>query len=149
MIRAILALLLLTTPALAQNRGAPPPPLALPTGMAPLNHGAYRLSFRGADTALPANTEPTIAEIGRRLQAATLPGLGRVTVEGHASGPSNDVSAARRIALARATMVRDALVAGGLDSTRVDIRALGRTQAALDAADILPPGVTRSPTQTR
>lgn len=149
MIRALLALLLLTAPAIAQNRGAPAPPLPLPAGMAPLTQGAYRLNFRGAETTLPANTAPTLAEVGRRLQAATLPGLGRITVEGHTSGPANDVSAARRIALARATVVRDALVAGGLDATRVDIRALGRTQAALDAADILPPGVTRSPTQTR
>jgi outer membrane protein OmpA-like peptidoglycan-associated protein len=130
-------------------RGAPAAPLALPTGMSPLTQGAYRLSFRTNETALPAGTEPTLAEIGRRLAASTQPGLGRVTVEGHASGPANDVSAARRLSLARANAVRDALVAGGMDATRIDVRALGRTQAALDAADILPPGVTRRTSQTR
>jgi outer membrane protein OmpA-like peptidoglycan-associated protein len=146
MIRPALALLLLASPALAQNRGAPPPPLALPSGMAPLTDGAYRLSFRVGETALPTNTAATLSEIGRRLAAATPPGTGRITVEGHASGPANDVSAARRLSLARATAVRDALVAGGLDETRVDVRALGRTPLALDAADILPPGVTRRTT---
>jgi outer membrane protein OmpA-like peptidoglycan-associated protein len=153
--RLLPALLILTlaTGAVAQTappaqRGAPAPPLALPTGMAPLTQGAYRLSFRTGETALPAGTAPTLAELGRRLGAASAPGTGRITVEGHASGPTNDVSAARRIALARATAVRDALVAGGLDATRVDVSALGRTALALDAADILPPGVTRS-TRTR
>lgn len=147
-----LLILALASPVAAQApapRGAPASPLALPTGMSPLTQGAYRLTFRTGETALPPGTEPTLAEIGRRLNATTLPGLGRVTVEGHASGPASDVSAARRISLSRATAVRDALVAGGMDATRVDVRALGRTQAALDAADILPPGVARRTGQQR
>jgi outer membrane protein OmpA-like peptidoglycan-associated protein len=65
-------------------------------------------------------------------------------VEGHASGPADDVSSARRLSLARAIAVREALVAGGLAATQVDVRALGRTEAALDIADILPPGTPRS-----
>lgn len=130
-------------------RGAPAAPLALPTGMTPLTQGAFRLTFRTNEATLPPGTAPTLAEIGRRLNAATLPGLGRITVEGHASGPANDASAARRLSLARANAVREALVAGGMDATRIDVRGLGRTQAALDAADILPPGVTRRTDQTR
>lgn len=124
-------------------RGAPAPPLALPAGMSPLPAGAYRVAFRPGETSLPAGSAPTLAEIGRRL-AAIPAGTGRVTIDGQASGPSNDPSTARRLALARAQAVRAALVAGGLDETRVDVRALGRTQAALDAADILPPGVQRA-----
>jgi outer membrane protein OmpA-like peptidoglycan-associated protein len=142
----LLPLLLPALPVQAQPapRGAPPSPLALPGGMSPLRDGAYRLAFRVGETALPAGTAPTLAEIGRRLAAASATGTGRITVEGHASGPVGDVSAARRLSLARAQAVRDALVAGGLDETRVDVRALGRTNAALDATDILPPGVTRT-----
>jgi outer membrane protein OmpA-like peptidoglycan-associated protein len=136
---ALAALLLAPGAARAQApRGAPPPPLALPPGMSPLPHGAYRVAFRSGETALAAPVQQALAEIGRRL--ATLPeGRGRITVEGQASGPANDPSAARRVALARAGAVRGALVAGGLAETRVDLRPLGRTQAALDAADVLPP----------
>jgi hypothetical protein len=130
-------------PALAQPRGAPPPPLALPAGMAVLPGGAWRLGFRPGETGLPAGVAPTLEEIGRRL-AASPAGQGRITVEGHASGPVNDASAARRMALARAQAVRAALVAGGLEEARVDVRGLGRTPAALDAADILPPGAARA-----
>ena len=149
---ALLLLALAAAPVQAQapaQRGAPASPLALPAGMSPISQGAYRLSFRAGETALPPGTDTVLAEIGRRLAASTQPGLGRVTVEGQASGPAADVSTARRLSLARATAVRDALVAGGLEATRIDVRALGRTQAALDAADILPPGVTRRPGQTR
>jgi hypothetical protein len=124
-------------------RGAPPPPLALPAGMSPLPHGAYRVQFRAGEAALPAGIAPTLAELGRRL-AAQPAGTGRVTVEAQVSGPANDASTARRVSLARANEVRNGLVAGGLDATRVDVRPLGRTTAALDVADILPPGVQTS-----
>jgi outer membrane protein OmpA-like peptidoglycan-associated protein len=133
----------LSAQAFAQQRGAPPPPLALPTGMSPLPHGAFRVAFRAGQSALPEGSAPTLREIGRRLAAAPA-GNGRVTVEGQASGPANDASAARRLSLARAIAVREGLVAGGLEETRVDVRALGRTAAALDAADILPPDAPRS-----
>jgi outer membrane protein OmpA-like peptidoglycan-associated protein len=134
-----LGALLLAAPAGAQpSRNAPAPPLPLPAGMAPLPHGAYRVQFRAGQTELAEPTRATLAEIGRRL--ALLPeGRGRITIEGQASGPANDASMARRIALARATAVRAAVVAGGLAQTRVDVRALGRTPAALDCADVLPP----------
>jgi outer membrane protein OmpA-like peptidoglycan-associated protein len=146
--RRLLLAGLVASPAAAQApRGAPPPPLALPAGMSPLPGGAFRLSFRTGETNLPAGVAATLGEIGRRL-AVSPAGQGRITVEGQASGPANDASAARRIALSRAQAVRAALVAGGLEETRVDVRSLGRTPAALDAADILPPGTART-AQTR
>jgi hypothetical protein len=141
--RALLALTMIAAPGVAgaQSRGAPAPPLALPAGMSPLPHGAYRVAFRGNAITLPDGAAEALAEIGRRL-AATPAGTGRITVEAQASGPRNDASTARRVSLDRAIAVRKALVAGGLDETRVDVRALGRTADALDAADVLPPGVT-------
>jgi outer membrane protein OmpA-like peptidoglycan-associated protein len=139
--RVLLALPMLALPSAAgaQQRGAPAPPLALPAGMSPLPQGAYRVTFRGNETTLPAGAAEALAEIGKRL-AATPVGSGRIAVEGQANGPRNDASTARRISLERATVVRRALVAGGLDETRVDVRPLGRTPAGLDAADVLPPG---------
>jgi outer membrane protein OmpA-like peptidoglycan-associated protein len=141
--RALSLLAALPVPAMAQQRGAPAPPLALPAGMSPLPNGAYRLQFRVGEQAVPAAAAPTLAEIGKRL--AELPeGRGRITVEGQSSGPAQDAATARRVSLARAIAVRDALVAGGLAETRVDVRALGRTPAGLDTADILPPGAART-----
>lgn len=136
---AALTGLALPGPAGAQApRGAPAPPIALPAGMSPLPNGAFRVTFRAGEQALPAGVAPALAEIGRRL-AERPAGTGRITVEGQASGPSNDSSTARRVSLARAVAVRSALAAGGLDETRVDVRPLGRTARVLDAADILPP----------
>ena len=127
----------------AAPRGAPPPPLALPPGMSPLPHGAFRVQFRAGQAALPAGVAEALGEIGRRLALAPA-GTGRITVEAQTSGPANDPSIARRVALARANEVRNALVAGGLEATRVDVRPLGRTNAALDVADVLPPGTQTS-----
>ena len=69
---------------------------------------------------------------------------GRVTVEAQASGPEADVSAARRLTLGRALAVKAALADGGLAPTRIDLRPLGRTPEAVDAADILPPPARRT-----
>jgi outer membrane protein OmpA-like peptidoglycan-associated protein len=110
--------------------------------MSPLPNGAFRVAFRAGQAELPSGAAETLAEIGRRLAQRPL-GTGRIAVDGQASGPSNDPSVARRLSLARAQAVRRALVAGGLDETRVDVRALGRTPAALDAADVLPPEAQR------
>jgi hypothetical protein len=143
LVLAGLPLLALPVPAGAQTRGAPALPLALPAGMSPLPRGAWRVAFRAGQTELPAGVAPTLAEIARRL-AERPAGTGRITIEAQASGPSNDASAARRLSLARAEAVRRALAAGGLEATRVDLRALGRTAQALDCADILPPAAPGS-----
>ena len=127
----ILPLLVLAAPARAQ------------LGFAELPTGGWRLLFRRGDATLPPGAMSVLPEVGRIL-AERPAGTGRITVEGQASGPANDASAARRLSLARAIAVREALVAGGLAETRVDVRPLGRTAAALDVADILPPEAPRS-----
>ncbi len=141
--------LLLSAPAGAQpSRGAPTPPIPLPAGMSPLPRGGWRVRFRVGQSEIAEATKQTLGEIGRRL--AQLPeGRGRITVEGQASGPANDASAARRLALARAGAVRAALVEGGLAETRVDLRPLGRTPAGLDCADVLPPEAREGEAATR
>lgn len=119
--------------AMAPARPAPGPPL--PAGMTALPEGGVRL--RLAAERLDPATEQALRALGGRL--AALPS-GRITVEAQVAGPADDVSIARRASLARAQLVKAALVAGGLDATRIDLRPLGRLAGALDVVDVLPPG---------
>ncbi|MBK1662559.1 hypothetical protein CKO45_30750, partial [Paracraurococcus ruber] len=98
--------------------------------------GAWRLRFPEGTEAPPRTAAPALAELGRRLAAAP---EGRVVLLAQASGPE-DVSTARRLSLARGLAVKDALVAGGLPPTRIDIRPMGRQEDRLDAVDVQPPG---------
>jgi len=136
---AALPLLALPAPAGAQALGAMPP------GLSALPGGGWRVAFRAGQTELPQGLAPALAEIGRGLGERAV-GTGRITIEAQASGPGEDASAARRLSLGRADAVRQALAAGGLATTRVDLRPLGRTAQGLDCADILPPNAGARPT---
>ncbi|MDO9709605.1 OmpA family protein [Paracraurococcus lichenis] len=122
-------------PAMAAAR-----PIALPPGMEALPDGAWRLRFGLGVAAPPGAAGPVLAELGHRLAAVP---EGRVVLLAQASGPA-DVSTARRLSLARGLAVKEALVAGGLPPTRIDIRPMGRTEEALDAVDVQPPGLRRA-----
>ncbi|MES2712105.1 MAG: hypothetical protein V4653_11020 [Pseudomonadota bacterium] len=126
-------------------RPAPPAPgrtprvahVPLPDGLEALPNGGLRI--RG--TTLDDATRAALAAYGRSLAAL---GRGRVTVFAEVSGPAEDAHTARRLSLARAQAAKAALVQGGLDATRIDLRPLGRTAAGMDRLDVLPPGVDRS-----
>jgi len=149
--RLILALLLPVPalepalgPALAQPLSVPAtPPLALPPmpvirlapGMAELPQGAWRITFAADQDALDAEQRAALGRLGAALHAST---TGRILLNSEASR-GEDVSTHRRTSLARARAVKAALVAGGLQETRVDIRALGRTEQARDVVDVLSP----------
>ena len=120
--------------AMAPTLPAAGPPL--PPGVTALPDGGVRLAL--ASERLDPAVEEALRALGRRL--AALP-AGRITVEAQVAAPANDVSMARRASLARAQAVKAALVAGGLDATRVDLRPLGRLPAGADLVDVLPPGV--------
>lgn len=127
--------------------GPPPPRAAGPAGPAlpgltPRPDGGWRLAFAPASADLPPAMPAALADLGRRLAQGP---QGRVRVVAQAAGPVQDVSAARRLSLARGIAVKAALAAGGLAATRIDIRPAGRTEEALDAADVLPPGVPDPP----
>lgn len=109
---------------------------ALPAGLEALPDGGARLRFAAGREALPQGAEGSLAEFGRRIAAEP---SGRVTVTAQASGPPADISAARRVSLARALAVKQALAAGGVAPTQIDLRPMGRTGEALDAVDIQPP----------
>lgn len=113
------------------------PPAAPLPGLEPLPAGGWRLRLAPGPAASPsAAARNGLGELGRRLAAVP---QGRVRVVAQVSGPAEDVSAARRLSLARGLAVKEALVAGGLAPTRIDIRPAGRTEEAVDAVDVLPP----------
>lgn len=126
-------------PGAAQPVPAPPEmrPITLPPGLEARPEGAWRLSFPQGSEVPPRAADAALAELGRRL--AKRP-EGRVVLLAQASGPA-DVSAARRLSLARGLAVKEALMAGGLPATRIDIRPMGRTEEAADAVDVQPPGI--------
>ncbi len=136
-------------PALAPT-GAPMTPQTgpaqpgLPPGMTTLADGVVRIALRSD------RIDPTVTEALHLLGArfAALP-FGRITIEAQVAGPVHEASLARRASLARAQAVKAALVAGGLDATRIDLRPLGRLPAAVDLVDILPPGVVSPNTEAR
>ena len=113
-------------------------------GLLNLPQGGFRLRMTG--TELTAAQTTAVQALGRDL--AALP-QGRITVEAQVAGSAEDVSAARRLSLARAQAVKSALVAGGLTPTRIDLRPLGRLSAPQDAVDILPPGVASPNAEAR
>ncbi|MGG5886321.1 OmpA family protein [Falsiroseomonas sp. HC035] len=115
-------------------------------GVSPRPEGGWRVEFSQGQSALSTRDRHALAGIAQTL--APIP-AGRITVQAQASGPADDASIARRLSLARAAAVRDALVAAGLVATRVDIRALGRLEPPADIAEILPPGVPRATPGTR
>ena len=131
------------TGAPAQPQPAPPGP-PLPAGLEPIGEGGVRLAL--ASDRIAPEMAAALADLGRRL--ATLP-AGRITVEAQVSGPADDASMARRASLARAQAVKAALVAGGLDATRIDLRPLGRVGAGADRVDVLPPGMASPTTESR
>lgn len=136
-------------PALAPT-GAPmvpqpgPEQPALPAGVTMMTDGVVRIALR-SDRLDPPLTE-ALRLMGTRF--AALP-FGRVAIEVQVAGPANDASMARRTSLARAQAVKAALVAGGLDATRIDLRPLGRLAAAVEVVDVVPPGVASPNTEAR
>ncbi|WP_419956608.1 hypothetical protein, partial [Neoroseomonas rubea] len=116
----------------------------LPAGMETFPGGGVRIAL--ATNRLAPEVAEAIAALGSRL--ATLP-AGRIMVEAQVSGPANDASLARRASLARAQAVKAALVAGGLDATRIDLRPLGRVGAGADRVDVLPPGMASPTAESR
>lgn len=117
---------------------------ALPPGMEALDGGGVRLVMAGDGP--DAAQLRALEALGRAL--AALPS-GRIAVEAQVSGPANDVSTARRASLARAQAVKAALVAGGLEPTRIDLRPLGRLATGADRVDVLPPGVASPNAEAR
>jgi outer membrane protein OmpA-like peptidoglycan-associated protein len=146
--RRLLLALFLPLPALAQPLGTPAtPPVALPPmprlrlapGITELPQGAWRITFAPDRDSLEPAQQAAVERLGAALNTSS---LGRILLNSEASG-GVDLSTHRRLTLARARAVKAALVAGGLAETRVDIRALGRTENGRDVVDVLSPTTPR------
>lgn len=74
----------------------------------------------------------------RALAAKLAEGRDRVQLKSHASG-ADDAAQARRTSLKRALVARGVLIEGGIDSTRIDVRALGPVEdgGAADRIDLI------------
>jgi outer membrane protein OmpA-like peptidoglycan-associated protein len=104
-----------------------------------LVNGGWRVLLTPDASEIPPGFRPTLAAIARRLAGTT----GRVTVIAQAPAPALEPSFARRLSLERALSMKAALVGGGLEPTRIDLRPMGRQPEGSDVVDILPPGAPR------
>jgi outer membrane protein OmpA-like peptidoglycan-associated protein len=101
----------------------PPPPVSekAATTAAPTTAG-LRLTFAPEQSDL----SPASIESVKQLTASVPPGDETTfNVQAYAPGKADDPSTARRISLSRAMAVRSALVADGVPSARIFVRALG------------------------
>ncbi len=140
--RLAFTLLLLPLPAVAQPLPATPLPALPPLPAVPLVRGVtmpadgtWRVEFHAGAETLEVAQRTMLGQLGRVLEAGS---IGRVTLIAEVS-EGDDLSTTRRLSLVRARAVKAALVAGGLSEIRVDIRAMGRTEAGRDAVDVLAP----------
>jgi outer membrane protein OmpA-like peptidoglycan-associated protein len=106
-------------PAPAATASAPPVQMAAATTV---GSRLSAIKFNAGATDLPAGPQPALDAIVARLLADD--GL-RVQVIAHATGGPDDAMEARRVSLARAVAVRAYLIAKGIRSLRIDVRALG------------------------
>ena len=100
-----------------------PPPIAPGAATtAAATPSGLRLSFGSGQSDL----SPTSADsIKRLVQAVPIGETTTFNVLAYATGDPDDPSVARRLSLARAIAVRSVLMADGVPSTRIYLRALG------------------------
>lgn len=120
-------------PPVAASPAAPPPVAAPPVAPPPVaaaaaatpraGPGPLSLAFAAGDASLPAAARARVEAFARALPPDEAGA--RILVAGYAADDGADASRARRLSLARAIEVRSVLLAQGVRSTRIDVRALG------------------------
>jgi outer membrane protein OmpA-like peptidoglycan-associated protein len=116
-----------TPPAAAQAAAPPPPPppISDSAASAATSTGAgLRVTFGAGQSDLSPASAAAIKSI---VQSAPAGDSTSFNVMAYAAGTPEDPSTARRLSLARALAVRSALMAGGVTSSRIYVRALGAT----------------------
>jgi outer membrane protein OmpA-like peptidoglycan-associated protein len=113
-------------PPAAPPPGSPPPPAPpvsekAATEAAPTTTG-LRLTFAPGESDLSPESSTSIKQL---TTGGPLGDLTTFNVSAYAPGKADDPSTARRISLSRAMAVRSALVADGVPSARIFVRALG------------------------
>jgi len=128
-------------PAIARPSAPVPPaapqptPAAAPAAVAA--PAAAMLRFAKSDSALSTDGRTTLDRVAAALAANESL---RLQLVAHASGDADDPVVARRVALQRAIAARTYLIEHGVQSVRMDVRALGDKDAGdgpLDRVDLL------------
>lgn len=139
-------------PAPAAPAEAPPPqtppdsftPIATLT---PLEAGKSRLSL-GFAPGITALSEPqNLTLIDQILPALRANPTSRVQIQAFATPADTSQSSDRRIALSRALAIRDALLEDGVESRRIDVRAIGQNPngMTMDQVDLILSGINQKP----
>ena len=111
---------------------APPPVVANAGTTATVTPTGLRMAFdKGQSDLSPASA----ASIKQLVQGAPHTDTTTYNVLAYASGDPDDPSVARRLSLARALAVRSALLADGVSSARIYLRALGSQTGSDGLAD--------------
>ncbi|WP_428390826.1 OmpA family protein [Lichenicoccus sp.] len=131
----------------------PPPPVpvvahAVGDASAIAQHGT-RITF-GRDSAdLNAATMQALRDFADRLKVD--PGA-RALIDAYSHGTADDPSTPRRMALARGLAARAVLIEGGIPSTRIYVRAIGRppkSPAPDDRVDLTVSGIKQQTAATQ
>jgi outer membrane protein OmpA-like peptidoglycan-associated protein len=110
-------------PPAAEAAPPPPPPISDSAASTATNTGAgLRVTFGAGEADLSPASAAAIKTI---VQAAPHGGDASFNVVAYAAGTPGDPSTARRLSLSRALAVRSALMADGVSSSRIYVRALG------------------------
>jgi len=112
----------------AQEPAPPPPPPVSATAAtnASTLHNGLRLTFGSGETDLNPASIAAIDGIAQGVQSHE---NSSVNVVAYAAPTPDDPSTARRLSLSRALAVRSALIADGVNSSRIYVRALGGSEA--------------------
>jgi outer membrane protein OmpA-like peptidoglycan-associated protein len=104
-----------------------------------------RLVFEEGKTDLTPADEAAVRDLARAIPA---PAADSISVIAYAAGKPDDPSTARRVSLSRGLAVRSVLLASGVPSAQIYVRALGST-ASDGPADRVELTVGRIGTVTR
>jgi outer membrane protein OmpA-like peptidoglycan-associated protein len=149
------------TASIAPITAPPPPPGSQPPAPPPVSDKAtteaaptttgLRLTFGAGETDLSPDSSDSIKQL---TSAGPLGDMTTFNVLAYAPGKADDPSTARRVSLSRAMAVRSALVADGVPSARIFVRALGeqfgdgppdRVDISVMGANAPPGSATASP----
>jgi outer membrane protein OmpA-like peptidoglycan-associated protein len=119
-----IALAPIAPPSAAPAAPPPPPPISDSASSAATTTGAdsLRVTFGAGETDL---SPTSAAAIHALVQKAPSGDTTSFNVVAYAAGTPDDPSTARRLSLTRALAVRSALIADGVSSARIYVRALG------------------------
>jgi outer membrane protein OmpA-like peptidoglycan-associated protein len=125
-------------PAAAAQPEPKPQVASAPATPAPAASSAetIQLLFGSGEADLTEDAKKTLAGVAQTLRTDD---NARLQLMAFAAGAENEASMARRLSLSRALAVRSYLIAEGVRSTRIDVRALGnKTEAEpADRVDLL------------